>query len=224
MTRILVTGFAAFPGVRSNPSATLMAALEKKRDRFARLGICFETRVLPVAYEGLASRLAALNAETRPDAILHFGVAARRRCISIETRAHNRANPRAPDAQGERPRSNVLSFEGPETISVRIPAAQIAAQIRRAGIAVEVSHDAGAYLCNATLYETLRTHKDLPAGFVHVPVPGRPNDMSRPSFADIVTAAEIAIVATVAQARAGHLAVSCEAYDKFAMPTRSMDN
>lgn len=201
MICILVTGFAAFPGVENNPSAALMAALEKKRDHFDRLGIRLETRVLPVVYEGLAARLSELCVETRPDAILHFGVAARRKCISIETRARNRVDPRAADAQGERPGLNVLSLDGAETIPVRIPAARIAAGIRDAGIAARISRDAGAYLCNATLYETLRTQKDLPAGFIHIPIPARADDASRPSFADIAAAAEIAIVAVAAQTR-----------------------
>ncbi len=208
MIRILVTGFAAFPGVQTNPSAALMAALEKKRSRFARLGIHLETRVLPVVYEGLAARLSTLCAETRPDAILHFGVAARRSCISVETRARNRANSCAVDAQGSRTRMNVLARDGAATIAVRIPAAQIAAKIRRAGIAVEISQDAGAYLCNATLYETLRTQHNLPAGFIHIPMPARPNDASRPSFADISTAAEIAIIAVAAHARSRHSGVA----------------
>lgn len=90
MICVLATGFAAFPGIQNNPSAALMAALEKKRDHFERLGIRLETRVLPVVYEGLAARLSALCAQTRPDAILHFGVAARRTRISIETHARNR--------------------------------------------------------------------------------------------------------------------------------------
>ena len=118
MICILATGFAAFPGVQNNPSAALMAALEKKRDHFERLGIRLETRVLPVVYEGLAARLSALCAQTRPDAILHFGVAARRTRISIETHARNRVDSRAADAQGARPTSNVLSRDGAEAICV----------------------------------------------------------------------------------------------------------
>lgn len=201
MICILATGFAAFPGVENNPSATLMAALDKKRDHFERLGVRLETCVLPVVYEGLAVRLSDLCAQTRPDAILHFGVAARRRCISIETRARNRVDPRAVDARGERPSSNVLSRDGAEAISVRIPAAEIAAKIRRAGIAGRISRNAGAYLCNATLYETLRTQKSLPAGFIHIPMPALGDDASPPRFADIAAAAEIAIVAVAAQVR-----------------------
>jgi pyroglutamyl-peptidase len=201
MICVLATGFAAFPGIQNNPSAALMAALEKKRDHFERLGIRLETHVLPVVYEGLAARLSALCAQTRPDAILHFGVAARRTRISIETHARNRVDSRAADAQGARPTSNVLSRDSDEAICVRIPATEIAAKIRRAGIAARISHDAGAYLCNATLYETLQRQKELPAGFIHIPVPARADDASRPSFADIVAASEIAIVAVAAQIR-----------------------
>lgn len=208
MITLLVTGFAAFPGVQSNPSAALMAALEEKRDRFARLGIRLETRVLPVVYESLAARLSTLCAETRPDAILHFGVATRRRCISIETCARNRVDRRVADAQGRRPSLNVLSLDGAEKIAVRIPAAQIAAKIRCAGIAVKMSRDAGAYLCNATLYETLRAQHDLPAGFIHIPMPARHQDAARPSFAEIATAAEIAIIAIAAHARSRHSGVA----------------
>lgn len=84
---------------------------------------------------------------------------------------------------------------------MRIRAAEITSKIRRAGIAARISHDAGAYLCNATLYETLQRQKELAAGFIHIPVPGRADDASRPSFADIVAASEIAIVAVAAQIR-----------------------
>lgn len=174
-----------------------MRHLAARRDRFARLGIRLETHVLPVVYQGLAARLASLADETKPDAILHFGVAARRKIISVETRAHNRRRLGAADAQGERPASGRIDLNGPETIAVRIPAAQIVAKIRRAGIAAALSHDAGRYLCNATLYETLRGR--LPAGFVHIPLPGR--DHMRLDFADIAAAAEIAIIAVAAYHR-----------------------
>jgi pyroglutamyl-peptidase len=199
MITVLATGFGAFPGVRNNPSDALMRHLAARRGRFARLGIHLETHVLPVVYEGLAARLARLADETKPDAILHFGVAARRKIISVETRAHNRRRLSAADAQGERPASGIIDFNGPETIAVRIPAAQIVAKIRSAGIAAALSHDAGRYLCNATLYETLRKRGHLPAGFIHIPLPGR--DRTGLDFGDMAAAAEIAIIAVAAYHR-----------------------
>lgn len=176
-----------------------MRHLAGRRDRFARLGIRLETHVLPVVYEGLAARLSALADETGADAILHFGVAARRKIISVETRARNRRRLGAADAQGQRPESGLIDLNGPETIAVRIPAAQIVAKIRSAGIAAALSHDAGRYLCNATLYETLRKRRHLPAGFIHIPLPGR--DHIRSGFDDCAAAAEIAIIAIAAYHR-----------------------
>jgi len=201
MSRILVTGFGPFPGVKDNPSATLMRALQTRRAHFELLGIHLETHVLPVIYHGLAARLAALTADTAPDAILHFGVAPRRKIISVETRARNHANRGAPDAQGDSPSSDTLDAKGDESHAVRIPAAAIAARIRAAGIAAETSRDAGDYLCNATLYETLRGRKHLPAGFIHIPPPAEARNRSRLSFDHIVEAAEIAIVALVLHVR-----------------------
>jgi pyroglutamyl-peptidase len=186
MSRILVTGFGPFPGVTDNPSEDLMRALEARVKHFKQLGILLEARTLPVVYGGLAARLSALIRETAPDAILHFGVASRRKTISVETRAHNRRHPRAVDAQGAQPGSAILHVDGPATIGVQIPAAKIAAQ---------TSRDAGRYLCNATLYETLRAQPHLPAGFIHIPLPGR---RGAPDFRDIVEAADIAIVALAA--------------------------
>jgi pyroglutamyl-peptidase len=201
MSRILVTGFGPFPGVKDNPSASLMTALRARRRHFELLNIHLETHVLPVIYNGLAARLAALTGDTAPDAILHFGVATRRKIISVETRACNRANRSAPDAQGDRPPSDMLNSKGGESLAVRIPAAGIAARIRAAGVAAETSRDAGAYLCNATLYETLRSRKNPPAGFIHIPLPAGPRNASQVSFDDIVEAAEIAIVAIVLHVR-----------------------
>ncbi|MEJ0052585.1 MAG: peptidase C15 [Methylovirgula sp.] len=201
MSRILVTGFGPFPGVKDNPSAPLMTALRTRRGHFELLGIHLETHVLPVAYHGLAARLSALAADTAPDAILHFGVATRRKIISVETRARNHANRSAPDAQGDRPPSELLDGKADKSLAVRIPAAGIAARIRAGGIAAETSCDAGAYLCNATLYETLRSRKNLPAGFIHIPFPAGPRNASQVSFDHIVAAAEIAIVALVLHVR-----------------------
>jgi len=202
MIGILATGFGAFPGVADNPSAALMGALHRRAPHFARLGIDVSTHVLPVLYEGLGKRLAALVKDVKPDAILHFGVAARRDVISVETCAHNRVSLEAADANAMRPKSHLLDERGPETIRVRLPATQIVAKIRAAGIEAKISRDAGTYLCNATLYDTLTSQSHLPVGFIHIPMPSHAaSRSSRPHFAEIVAAADIAIVAVAAYVR-----------------------
>jgi pyroglutamyl-peptidase len=213
MINILVTGFAAFPGCHTNPCLALLAALEKKRRRLARLGIVLELHTLPVVYAGLDLRLANLVAETQPDAILHFGLAGRRWLISVETRASNHVSLIRPDAAGAYPKAAQLRSGAPQTIKARLPARGIAAAWRQAGIGGVLSNNAGDYVCNASLYYALTGADVACLGFIHIP-PSRPRmarrsaDASRgetpPSFSDLVTASEIAlmiIARTVRQSR-----------------------
>lgn len=205
MIKVLVTGFGAFPGTCRNPSLALLAALHKRRMRLARLGIDLELRVLPVVYAGLGPRLAKLAGEIRPDAIIHFGLAGRRKIISVETRARNHVNLLHPDAAGARPPRLALLPSGPEIVKARVPAPQIVAALRQAGIASGLSNDAGNYLCNASFYHSLVAADATCIGFIHVPAPRRrmarssprqdsPRKDKRPRFADVVAAAEIALV------------------------------
>lgn len=199
---VLATGFGAFPGARHNPSADLMAALERRKARFAGFGIKLETRVLPVLYAEIAPRLAKLAAEVKPEAILHFGLAGRRKTLSIETRACNRVSLSAPDTGGARPQQSCLVPNGAAVVRARIPAAQILAALRRAGIASDLSRDAGNYLCNAALYHSLAARVPACVGFIHIPWPER----RHPSFAEIVKAAEIAVLETAIAARRDRIA------------------
>lgn len=214
MIKVLVTGFGAFPGTCRNPSSALLAALRKRRMRLARLGIGLELCALPVVYAGLRPRLAKLAGETRPDAIVHFGLAGRRKIISVETRARNRVNLLHPDAAGAPAHGLTGMAGGAEFVQARVPAPQIVAALRRAGIASGLSNDAGDYLCNASFYHSLVAADAACVGFIHIPTPRRrmarssprqdsPHKDKRPRFADVVAAAEIALVIIARAVRQG---------------------
>ena len=98
--RILVTGFGGFPGAPKNPTAQMIADLVRYRPRLLRAGIRLELAVLPVVYGEIGPRLDTLRQKLRPDAILHFGVAPRRKRLCVETRALNRISLLHPDASG----------------------------------------------------------------------------------------------------------------------------
>jgi pyroglutamyl-peptidase len=209
----LVTGFGAFPGAKHNPTVGLIAALQRREERFARFGIRLETRILPVLYAEIAPRLAKLIAEIKPDAILHFGLAGRRKSVSVETRARNRASRLYPDAGGTRAEGFSLVPGGAAIVSAHIPAAQIVAALRRAGIASRLSRDAGTYLCNAAFYYSLVARCPASVGFIHIPWPAAARRSSlhsstRPTFAEIVKAAEIAVLEVATAARRGQWAAS----------------
>jgi pyroglutamyl-peptidase len=166
MPTLLVTGFGPFPGAPSNPSSAIVAALRGRTTRrLARLGVRLVTAKLPVIFADIPGALAALLRETRPDAVLHIGLAGRRKRISVELQARNRLTTLFPDAARALPAARHVVSGGQEFRRARLPVAQLA-RIMDA----EISRDAGAYVCNQTLYLTLGA--DIPlAGFIHIPRP-----------------------------------------------------
>ncbi len=205
--RILVTGFGSFPGVHDNPTALLIHALGKYRARLARLGIALECAVLPVNYAGVGRTLEELNETFKPDAILHFGLAARRTYFSIETRALNRLSLLHCDASGARAPRRTIVAGGAHAARSTFPCRQIKAALRHAGLRARLSVNAGNYVCNETLYLSLTHTQARSIGFIHVPriMPrDRRKNAShkrRPSLDDVTRAAVIAILVTAQKLR-----------------------
>ena len=201
---VLVTGFGGFPGNRSNPTVAILRELERQRPRLTRLGISLHCVLLPVVYAEIDGALGRAVDAHRPHAILHLGLAARRRAISVETRAINRADPLHPDAQRRRPTSQVLSGGGPDRLAATYPSARILAALGRHGVPAHRSIDAGDYVCNATLYRSLFDGRAAQAGFLHVP---RPRDPAQPCArtrqskpaADALTRAALVAILTMAR-------------------------
>src|SRR5579872_3734465 len=83
--RVLLAGFGPFPGAPLNPSAAVAQALARRR-RPALADLDRSLHVFPTAYAAVDHDLPKLFAD-KPDIILIFGLAGRRRQICIETRA-----------------------------------------------------------------------------------------------------------------------------------------
>jgi pyroglutamyl-peptidase len=200
--RVLVTGFGPFPGVRENPTATIIAALEKYRPRLSRLGIELTLEVLPVTYAEIAPRLDALAKRINPDAILHLGLARRRKVMCIETRAVNRLSLLHRDARKISPPGMRVVPGAPHVLKSTFPAALVSAALGHAGYMSRLSINAGRYVCNQTLYLSLALFPGRPVGFIHIPWPARGHGFGgskerssgRPTLADMNHAAVIAIL------------------------------
>jgi pyroglutamyl-peptidase len=166
---ILVTGFSAFPGAPVNPSAAIIMRLLRRHARRLRLhGIRLQTAVLPVVYDQVTRELEELVARTHPDAIVHLGLASRRKQVSVETRAVNRLTTLHPDAA--RRRAAARAVRAGELPALRSPLAtpSLVTLMRRTGVPTQLSIDAGDYVCNQTLYTSLASG-GAPAVFIHVP-------------------------------------------------------
>lgn len=171
--RILVTAFGSFPGAPVNPTMALARLLRRRHGRrLARLGLDIHTAVLPVVYAGAEKQTADLIARIKPQVVLHLGLAARRKRLSFETRAKNRLNILHPDAARRTSGRMAIEKGGAFALASRAPAPRCVAAIARSGAACAPSIDAGDYLCNQTLYASLRAEAPIVA-FLHVPRPRR---------------------------------------------------
>jgi pyroglutamyl-peptidase len=221
---ILVTGFGAFPGTRANPTSALIHALEKERPRLARFGIRLELAILPVVYADIESSLEALAAAYRPEAILHFGLAVRRRLVCIETRAMNRLSLLRPDASGGTAARLRIRPGAPHFERSTLPTVEIAAALHRAGISCRLSNNAGKFICNQTLYLSLAQGCARQVGFVHVPRLAARRKLVgsafgfRPSLVDLTRAAIIAILIMARKLRCNRVAPSRNTLSAAARP------
>jgi pyroglutamyl-peptidase len=203
VTRILITGFGPFPGQPTNPSMRLARhAGTVKRIGFA--GVERIVRLLPTTWAVLDG-VSAMLAETRPDVVLMFGVASRRRKVTPEARALNHQSGLKPDADKRfaGPRSRVAG--APAALPSSFDAHRLQAAIQGAGAPVAVSRNAGTYLCNALSWHVLAS--GLPAVFVHVPRPRRmqrrkgQEKRPRPTMRQLERAAEAALGFVLASRR-----------------------
>ena len=169
---VLLTGFGPFPGLADNPTGKLVPELAR-RGRVEFPAYDFETEILATVWQAAPPRAAELHAHHEPALVLHFGVAKSAQGFRIESQARN-ACQLTLDAHGDVPATKIISPGGPHTRPVTIPTRDIISQLQQRGYPVELSDDAGDYLCNAVLYHSLNaasaTASRVPAtGFIHIP-------------------------------------------------------
>jgi pyroglutamyl-peptidase len=193
MTTVLLTGFEPFGGDAFNPSGDAVRLVAERWSGPEAL----VTAVLPVTFEGGARLLRELMAEHRPDVVIATGLAGGRAAIGVERIAVNLLDARIPDNDGAQP-VDVPSVEGAATAHfATLPVKAVARAIADAGIAAEVSHTAGTFVCNHVFFTALdAAASGTRAGFIHVPwSAGHTPDAEAPALplAHIARALEIAL-------------------------------
>jgi pyroglutamyl-peptidase len=201
--RVLITGFGPFPSAPFNPSAALAKALAR-RQRPALASIERVVHVFATTYASVDRDLPKLLAR-KPDIVLMFGVAGRRRQLCIEMRARNAVSLLFPDASGHRPRHGVIKLHGPAALTGNAPFARLAGA---AGTKARLSRDAGNYLCNYAYWRALEQVRGTRAlvQFVHIPplsAKPRPRRRSKkpPTLALLLKPAEAVLIALIAASR-----------------------
>jgi pyroglutamyl-peptidase len=166
--RVLLTGFEPFGGEPVNPSQMLV---EELGSAAPPEGVELHTAVLPVDIHSVRDALLRAVESAAPDVVLLVGQATARPAVCLEARAHNQvAYGDAVDNGGTRIDDEAVVPDGPPELHATLPLDELAAALAGEDLPVVVSHDAGRYLCNLVLYETLHRHPGLPAAFVHLPL------------------------------------------------------
>jgi pyroglutamyl-peptidase len=205
--RVLITGFGPFPGAPFNPSAVLAKTLARRcRPAFAALDR--RVHIFETAYGSVDRELPKLLAQ-KPDIVLMFGVAGRRRQLCVETRARNALSVLFPDAGGYRPQKGLIDSRRPSTLMGNAPFARLLGAARTRTRASRLSRDAGRYLCNYVYWRALEhLRPDGPlVQFIHIPAVSnkarRPNRGKRRvlSLKQLVNGAEAILIALMAASR-----------------------
>lgn len=168
MKKVLLTGFEPFGGADRNPAWDAVSQVADNPPD----GVRIVAACLPVVFSGLRGRVAALLDGV--DLAIAVGLAAGRRKVSIERVARNQIDARLPDNEGAQPCGVPVVPNGPPSRYSTLPLAVVLERADRAGCEVDVSSDAGGFVCNAAMYQLLdlTAATGVPAGFVHVPATG----------------------------------------------------
>jgi len=209
--KVLITYFEPFGGRTVNSSERAVALLPHSFG-----GHEISTLCLPVSYARSVDLLLTEVRERCPGAILCVGQQEGISEVRIETTGGNYAHSEQEDNDHNLWLYRSIDMSGAPSYRSTLPAETIAKNIRDAGIAVEVSHSAGTYVCNCLLYSVLRAFErdktEIPVGLIHVPcVPEQCEDPAKTpcmSAEEASRALLIAIGTTIDPACEDPLAVS----------------
>lgn len=162
--RILVTGFEPFGDDSENASIRAVDLLDERWPEDDPVQLV--TGVLPVVFGAAGTVLLELVARYRPDAVITVGEAGGRSSVTPERLAVNEMNARIPDNAGRQPAGEQI-FETGGDRRTTLDVDALAAAISTAGVASEVSDDAGRFVCNYVAFVAYGL--EAPAAFVHVP-------------------------------------------------------
>lgn len=165
---VLVAGFGPYFRTGENPSARIATELEREPPA----GLDVRAAVLPVTFAGVGGAWDALLARAgaqRPDLLLGLGMHAGA-TFRLERRARVAMVSASLDNAGVAGRGLVLP--GGADRANEAAWEQLAAWLRESGAdAVELSDDAGGFVCEASYHHLLGRARELgcPALFLHVP-------------------------------------------------------
>lgn len=146
MAKILLTGFTPFDGREYNGS---WIAAQWLADNHATPHH-IKAALIPVIRGAPGEIISTWVRDWKPDLIISFGEGHAGQ-FAIETRARNQRKQRA-DNTGNLPTDQLIDHNGPAVYMASIDTRGLVATLANLGYPVQLSDDAGAFLCEELLY------------------------------------------------------------------------
>lgn len=187
--KLLICGFGPFPEAPANPACAVVEQLRDERWNPSDDGVAWA--VIPTVWAAAPDEVLKALEDSKADGLLLIGVAVGAEGFKIELVARNHADPLARDAAGAYAPGDIIEPDGPAKLPVTGPDETMLEAIRGVDLPAGASTDAGAYICNYTLYKVLQ-RAAVPAGFLHVPQAHECDPRSPFYLADLASAVKAA--------------------------------
>ncbi len=159
----VITSFGPFADIDPNPSQLVMESLQQ---HVAGQG-GFRLQTLPVSYRAVDAWIAERQLHP-PSALLHLGVASNSPQMRLELQAKNLAE--HVDIDGEGPSAALIQPQGAPQRHSSFTRAALERLQQQHPDQIQISNDAGSYLCNYLYYQSLHhfSSQGIPVLFVHI--------------------------------------------------------
>ena len=164
---VLLSYFEPFSGKSANNSKTIVSLISKNlRSRGFDVNTCELRTVYDKAHDDLLNCIG--QSKDEPDIIISFGEGP---CngLRIETRAVNKNDGLTLDNDGIQYNNQSIYPNEAESLGVSLPVEKAYCSLsQEQKKSTYISHDTGSFVCNNTLYHSLRNIQ-IPTTFFHVP-------------------------------------------------------
>ena len=166
MKKLLLTYFEPFGPDSINASAEIISSLPE------HIGDLSITKMLlPVVYPSAGDIIVKKALSEKYDAIIAFGQYAGAGEIRLEYTAKNVIHMPKGDNAHNVIENGKICADGPDTVCSTFNAEAIKSALCGSPVPVDISNDAGSYLCNSVLYRLLTCNSSSTiCGFIHLPI------------------------------------------------------
>lgn len=149
--RVVITGFGPWGQVADNPTLLVLDMLRETPGIPGDL----TTLPLPVETAAVATVVARVLDEVRPDLWIGLGVALGASVIAVERLAVNVLDFAVPDNAGMQLSGEPVIAGAPAAYLATLPVGATLRALRHAGVPAKISNTASTYLCNQLMYTVL---------------------------------------------------------------------